>query len=222
MEQVLEMIHLRTLLIPALLGLVACSPSETGESLANRALSVGQPKTQSILQSIRYLEQKTHDAPRLKGGIESTGSASLAVLDTKRNGVETWLAPGGQSFALRNGVLINTRGLEDDLMSSEVSQTIAAVLGHREQDTARYMSFIGPETQTIQRQFACHVKPQGDATINIDGAGVKTTIMSEKCSDSETEFVNLYWMRKSDNVIVQSRQWASESIGPIVLREQPI
>lgn len=214
---------MRSLLIPALLGLVAaCSPSQSGESLATRALAVGQTQTKPVLQTIRYLEQATHDAPRLKGGIESSGIPSLAVLDTERNGVQTWLAEGGQSFALQDGFLRNTRGFGDDLMSSDISQTIAAVLGQRTETVTRHMAFIGPETQLVKREFNCQVDRRGAATVTIDGAGIATTVMSETCRGGDTTFENLYWIRKSDGVIIQSRQWTSEAVGAIVLRDQPL
>lgn len=214
---------MRSLLIPALLGLVAaCAPQEkSSETLVDRALSFGKEGSTPVLQSIRFLAQATNDAPRLKGGIESTGIPSLAVLDTTRNGVETWLLEGGLSFALRDGVMQNTRGLKDDLMSADTSQTNAAINALRDTTVQRKMAFIGPETQTIVRTFTCEIENYGEQFATLETGPVPAIVMAETCSDATTTFENLYWLRKTDRRVVQSRQWVSDFIGPIVLRDEP-
>lgn len=212
----------RILLSLVLSAVAACSPAaNTSQSLTERAITMGKPQTTSMLQNLRYLKQYTNDEPQMKFGIEKTGTASLALFDLKRDGVETWLTDNGLSYALEDGFLINTRGMQDDLMSSEISETQQAVLKHQNRTVNRYTTHIGPESQTIRRHFVCEVSLRGDDDLTVNGKIVKTVVMAEACGDGAINFENLYWIRKSNNTLVQSRQWISAMVGPAVMRDGP-
>lgn len=210
------------LLSVALGAMAACSPAaNNGQTLTERAVTLGKPQTTSALQSLRYLEQYTHNEPQMKFGVEKTGVASLALLDIERNGIETWLTDNGLSYALEDGFVRNTRGLQDDLMSTDIRETQDAVLKHRTQTVNRYTTHIGPETQTEKRQFVCQVVSRGDQDLTVNEKIVPTIIMTETCDDGDINFENKYWIRKSNNTVVQSRQWISPLVGPVVMRDGP-
>lgn len=214
---------MRNLLVPIIFGFtVGCSPAGGGSGSAfERVMSAGKPQTTSALQTIRYLEQLTHDAPQMKFGVEAAGIASLAVFDVKRNGVETWLTDNGLSYSLQDGFLRGTRGLLDDLMTAEVSQVREAIKGLQTTQVSYFTTHIGPETQTVKRKFDCQISTRRQEDLIVNGKSLDTTIMVESCEGDGITFENLFWVQAGDRRIVQSRQWVSPKIGSVVMRDGP-
>lgn len=219
---------MRKAILPVIAAcLAACSPgdNQTGNqagAMAQRMLNVGQPAIAANMQSARYIALMTAGAPAIKIGIEDLDLVSLAVRDTQRGGVQTWLTDTGKSIALEDGFLRNTRGLGDDLMSSQVAQTKAAVLARRGGIVTRFMAFIGPEMQTVTRSYVCDIDVRGPRDLTVNGQLVKTTLVGETCDSTTQNFENLYWLRTRDGSMVQSRQWAGDLTGPLVMRDGPI
>ena len=55
--------------------------------------------------------------------------SSILTMFAENGGVRTYLSPDQISFSLRNGVLVATRGLGDDLMSADVSDVEPVLAG---------------------------------------------------------------------------------------------
>lgn len=202
--------------------LAACSTgADNATSTTERLLSVVQPNSATNRQSARFAALTTAGAPLIKLGIEDLNLVSLAVLDTQRDGVQTWLTDTGKSVALEDGFLRNTRGLSDDLMSSQIAQTKRAVLARRNATTTRFMSFLGSDMQTATRSYVCDIDVRGPRDLTVNGQLVKTTLIAETCTSTIQNFENLYWLRNSNGKMVQSRQWASDLIGALVMRDGP-
>tara|TARA_R110002094_G_scaffold2130_3_gene8981 strand:+ start:1197 stop:1856 length:660 start_codon:yes stop_codon:yes gene_type:complete len=217
------MITMRTAILSAIAALLAgCATTDDAtRATAERVLDYAQQTITPTLQESRYIAAEQAGAPLLKFGIEDLEVVTIGVFDTRRDGIETWLTASGPSFAIEDGFLRNTRGLGDDLMSSDVSQIRAAVLGRENGTVERFMTFIGPEEQTVTRSYVCDIEVRGARDLTVNTLVVNTTLVAETCTSTDQNFENLYWLRESNGKMVQSRQWASNKIGPVVMRDGP-
>jgi hypothetical protein len=138
--------------------------------------------------------------------------AFLSVLDS-RDDVVVWKTTTGTTFALRDGVLIQTRGLGPDLMSS-----IAPTVGQLLQDAGshkRQYFFLGPNDQPTRRTYDCTVKVAGAEEIEILGRKHRVTRAVEECTRPQSgKLTNEFWIE--GRTIRKSKQWASSQGGYIL------
>jgi hypothetical protein len=148
--------------------------------------------------------------PVLRVAIASRGFDSfLTVLDS-REGVVTWKTRDGTTFALRDGVLIQTRGLGPDLMSSNVP-TVGQLLQNGGTHQRQYF-FLGPNDQPTRRTYDCTVTIVGTEEIEIFQRTHKVTHAKEDCSRSQSgKISNDFWIE--GQTVRKSRQWASALAG---------
>lgn len=157
----------------------------------------------------------------VSGPMMLTDFASKKVSVTMRprseNGpVTTWYSTDGVSLAFDHGVLIATRGLGDDLMSSDVRATSRMLSGQGGDGFyERFQTYLDGEYQSQFRSFRCQRTAVKREVIQIFGHNHNTTRTEETCYSPELEFTNIYW-RGSDGVMWKSRQWISPSIGHLV------
>jgi Group 4 capsule polysaccharide lipoprotein gfcB, YjbF len=130
----------------------------------------------------------------------------LTIADTK-GGVVTWTAQGVATFSLRDGVLIQTRGLGPDLMSAE-----APSLGQLTSGASypRAYFFLGEDDRGTRRSYDCVASTVGRETIEIVGKSHKVAHVTETCSRPNSTVTNEFWIEGT--VIRKSRQWASSRI----------
>jgi hypothetical protein len=134
----------------------------------------------------------------------------LTLFDTKGD-VLTWKTPDGVTFSQRGGVLIQTRGLGADLMSSQapsVEQLMRAGEGYQ-----RIYYFLGDDDQGTRRTYDCTTRIVGKESIEVLGRTHQTTRVSELCERPLGKLTNDYWVEGAS--IRKSRQWVSGAIGTI-------
>ncbi|WP_158585688.1 YjbF family lipoprotein [Pseudooceanicola sediminis] len=90
-------------------------------------------------------------ARRESGGAE----VILRRRDRSADGVETWIAPDGSGFSFRDGVLIGTRGLGDDLMAADVTDLRARLADGQDGRSERFHSYLTGEGQIEVRSYVC-------------------------------------------------------------------
>lgn len=130
-----------------------------------------------------------------------------------RNGdTVTWMSAEGLSFSFRNGLLVGTRGLGDDLMGADVSGALASF--SRGGNHTRTLDFMNGLDQIEQRRFQCATQRIRPDTITIVERTYATTVFEETCVGVSGEFKNTYW-RDASGVIWQARQWISDGEGYI-------
>jgi hypothetical protein len=154
------------------------------------------------------LEEKGE--PVLRVAMESRGLDSfLSVLDS-RDDVVTWKTRDGTTFSLRNGVLIQTRGLGPDLMSSNVP-TVGQLLQDGGTHQRQYF-FLGPNDQPTRRSYDCTVTVVGSKEIAIMKRKHQVTRVTEDCVRPQSgKITNDFWIEGQK--IRKSRQWASALAG---------
>jgi hypothetical protein len=150
--------------------------------------------------------------PVLRAAIPSRGTDGfLTVLDRKGD-VVTWKTPEGTTFALRNGVLTQTRGLGPDLMSSNVP-TVGQLLQAGGTYQRQYF-FLGSDDQSTRRTYECTVTKVGTEVIEIFDKSHNVTRVTEDCVRPQgTRIQNEFWIE--GQTVRKSRQWASALIGHI-------
>ncbi len=149
--------------------------------------------------------------PSLVASLPTQGRVlQLYVLD--RDGpVTTWATPDGLQIMLRDGLLIQTRGLGFDLMSATVPSLgqIAAMTPH----TRSHYYLEGSDT-AFRRDYSCTVE-----TGAADAALPKARHLVETCNGPAGFITNHYWMQGGK--LVKSQQWVSQGIGYAVMANAP-
>ncbi len=133
--------------------------------------------------------------------------AFLTIADAKEN-VVTWTAQGQANFSLRDGVLIQTRGLGADLMSAQVP-SLAQLRGGANYERIYY--FLGPDDVGTRRTYDCTTATVGRETIEVVGKSHATTRVTETCTRQNGKVTNDYWIEGT--TVRKSRQWASNTVG---------
>lgn len=131
----------------------------------------------------------------------------LTVADVKGE-VVTWTASAQATFSLRNGVLIQTRGLGADLMSADVP-SVAQLKSAASYQRVYY--FLGGDDQGTRRTYDCVASVVGRETVEVVGKTHTVTHVSEQCTRPLGKLTNDFWIEGS--TIRKSRQWASSLVG---------
>jgi hypothetical protein len=122
--------------------------------------------------------------------------ASLSVAGQNR-GAQSWFDPTGVSVVTRRGVVVETRGLGHDLMSSNANGTLNALSGGG-RGYKRFHRYLDGEGQPNDITFTCDASRSGNT-------------VTETCAVPEGSFTNTYQLRGGS--VVESRQWLGREIG---------
>ncbi|MEL6241601.1 MAG: YjbF family lipoprotein [Pseudomonadota bacterium] len=181
-----------------------------------------QNRDQSLPPVTRaQLDQLTVSA--LEVVIETGGrSAYLAPYSTRTDTlpgqIVVWRSPDGAQIVLRDGLIIGTRALGNDLASADVSQSLHLL---RTSGTgAAHRVFYVREDDNTQATInaQCQVSSLGPAQIEIVERSFSTVRMREVCSVGSDQIINEYWIDSGDRTVLQSRQWVGPRIGFLDLR----
>jgi hypothetical protein len=148
--------------------------------------------------------------PVLRASIARRGFDSFLTILDSRDDVVTWKTRDGTTFALRDGVLIQTRGLGPDLMSSTVP-SVAQLSQDGGTHTRQYF-FLGPNDQPTRRTYDCTVAIVGTEEIVIFERTHEVTHTTETCVRGQSgKISNDFWIE--EGAVRKSRQWASALTG---------
>lgn len=150
--------------------------------------------------------------PILRAAIAARAADLLLTVGATQGNIVTWTTPDGTTFTLRDGVLIQTRGLGADLMSSQ-APTIGQLLQDGGTHQRRYF-FLGEDDRQTRRTYDCTVDVVGPETIEIFDRPHAVTRVNEECARPQGSITNAFWIEGS--TIRRSRQLASGPVGFIV------
>lgn len=117
--------------------------------------------------------------------------------------VTVWAAADGTQAAIRDGMLINTRGFGRDLMSAEVP-TMAVLLKPGEHSRV-YFDLDGSDAM-FRHDFTC------TSEVGKDDKAPGLRLITENCVGDLGTIANKFWI-DSANRIQKSRQWVSQGVG---------
>ena len=109
-------------------------------------------------------------------------------------------------MTFRHGVLTNTRGLGNDLMSSDIAESLALIRGRRAGTAERRMRYLDGEDKTFTYTFRCTVSVGGSESYSSGRISTGVTTVTEECSAASRNFRNTYKVDGSGEVVA-SRQW---------------
>lgn len=203
----------------ALVFLAACG-NETGArnpvasafgQMAKASLSKGKGgKTAASPAATRVgrEELSSYGKPILRVRSKGLGQDSfLTIADTKAE-VITWTAAAQATFSLRDGVLIQTRGLGADLMSAAAPSLAQLKTAASYQ---RIYYFLGGDDRGTRRTYDCVASIVGDETVEVLGKNHTVTHVAETCTRPNGKVSNDFWIEGA--TIRKSRQWASGGVG---------
>jgi hypothetical protein len=148
--------------------------------------------------------------PVLRATIPNRGSDTFLTILDSRDDVTTWKTRDGTTFALRNGILIQTRGLGPDLMSSNVP-TVGQLLQNGGTHQRQYF-FLGSNDQSTRRTYDCTVTVVGTEEIEIFSRKHQVTHVTEACVRQQSgPITNEFWIE--GQAVRKSKQWASALTG---------
>ena len=130
----------------------------------------------------------------------------------QNSGTVTWVSPGKVSLTLKDGILIATRGLNEDLMGADVAGVRAALAAGGGTAT-RTHSFLDSEDQIYVTHVNCTIAPEGIEEIAA-ATGTRSAVKyTEQCEGDKFLFTNIYWLDAPGGNIVQSRQAVARTSG---------
>ena len=183
------------------LGLALCAALLSGCSLGQRVAGPATAMLGGSGQTSRAAMPKS--GPETEVTFASLGY-KLVMRELERDGnVITYVSEDGSQVSLRDGILISTRGIGVDLMSSAQPSLAELARGAAHKRTDFYLD--GTDTMR-RRDFDCTVAA-GDGGKGPAG----TRHIRQTCSSEDGFIVNDYWLRGGQ--IAQSRQWVSASAG---------
>tara|TARA_R110002124_G_C8951330_1_gene513333 strand:+ start:2452 stop:3156 length:705 start_codon:yes stop_codon:yes gene_type:complete len=208
-------IHLAALGL-GILFLSACAPDQNildrGVAIAmNEPASESRPAGQFPPRFAALVADT--NVPALILTVESRSQTGRLLMESRINGVETWLSSDLTGLMLENGMLQGTRGLGSELFSAELSEPMALILSGRSGYSDRLHSYLNGNVEIVTRSYRCLVEVEGNAVIPLEIGNVSTRVMTEDCKSLDQSFRNTYWVNSNSGAIVQARQWAGGKLG---------
>ncbi len=152
---------------------------------------------------------------------EQRGGSDFLRRVTQRNDdqfgtVSVWRASDGALLHIRGGVLVGSRGIGTDIISSDATPTIRAISGARSgQGERRYFISNGDYTDT-ELVLSCDIDNLGREDTQIVNLKFSTTHLRETCvggANNKVRITNDYWVQPGNGLVRRSRQWTGPLSG---------
>lgn len=205
---------------PTLLALLLISCGEVQEDvdLLKGALFPNAPRFHPRAEA---LATRRPIPPRLEVGFPTHDLAGVMLLETERDGVQTWLTADGATITLERGMLTSAKGFGGGLASSDVRQSTALILTSRSGHAERFHSFLNGNDEIELHAYKCRIVPLGSDTVLLGGTPVATQKQQEDCYGLARQFTNIYWVQTGTGRIVQSSQWTGDFLGNMFIKAVP-
>ena len=160
------------------------------------------------------------DGPLAVVSFEKPQTAAVIRIVETNGAYRTWGSWGRserRSVTTRNGLIVATRGLGHDLMSSDVGDTLNLVSRREAGHAKRVQRYLDGNNTIVAVEADCTIQRAGATEVQM-GAGKRAVVdMIESCDAGAQSFRNTYKVA-SDGRILQSDQWLGEPFGQAVLQ----
>jgi hypothetical protein len=144
-------------------------------------------------------------------GIPALSAEPGLALRTQDNGAnETFESQFGYTAAFRDGILVATRGLPDDLMGASVAP-VSAALRRGGGNFTRVHDYLNSLNEIRQETFNCEMVYDGVEQVNLGLREEPGRKYTETCLSDRTQFENAYWL-DGQGRIMASRQFISVTV----------
>ncbi|MCT4334381.1 YjbF family lipoprotein [Paracoccus sp. YLB-12] len=141
---------------------------------------------------------RVNPGPLIQAGFENLGRTTVMAMTGQNGAMRTYMTPAEEALILRDGMLVGTRGLGNDLSVAEPGTESLIRAGAAGTGT-RIMRYFAGDGVERPLQFTCTV-----------GAGPAPGVTVETCEGHGARFQNSYMVQGGQ--IAVSRQW----IGPVL------
>ncbi len=173
------------------------------------------PTGTEIRAALTPAQLERAQVPLLLAEVPGVNLAATLVLMQSRDGVETWRTGESQTLSFRGGVLVATRGLGDDLMSAEVTGTLAALNGGPQEGYPRLLTYLDGEDRTLFRAMICSMSAPEPTMVEGIGTSYATRATVETCHTTGLSVTNRYW-QDPDGTMRRAEQWVGPGLGMLV------
>lgn len=212
----------RLTLFGCFLALAACSNQRSSENVlsVSKALIKQQrikptaPDPQRVLVVAQHALSNT-TGPILLYALEDRKAVSVLRPIAQNGSYQTWAAYGSserRSISTLNGVLVSTRGLGNDLMSSRL-EPLLDVVSRRENGVATIQQrYIDGENKIVNLKSDCKIT-RGETEALSGGSGAVSGLrMTAECWQADRSVVNSYLVDRNGSIL-QSRHWVGPTMG---------
>ena len=205
------------LLLTGCSGGTATTPLYTQIGGAVRATIAARKAGRAPRAEVTRAQLDTLTDPFLEVTVERRDILAYLFISTIRRDdspgeIVQWRSDDDATITMRNGVLIATRGIGGDMISSVVP-VAEGVTGPAHGGERRHDIRTG-NLQIAQLVLACDLTDLGPETIVIVERAHRTRHLAERCAAEGGGVVeNDYWVDSARGIVWQSRQWAGPHIG---------
>lgn len=150
-------------------------------------------------------------APLLLVTAPETDLAATLVPVAQNGPVQTWRTGDGVQLSLHAGVIVATRGLGDDMMTSDATG-LRRALGSGGGTYSRKITRLDGDFGTQFETWHCTLRLLGRQTLSMPLADIVTVQFEEECRGVNDGFTNQYALSR-DGVVWASRQWVGPDVG---------
>lgn len=200
-------------------GLAACGNDDSGNQtnpllIAAKAASGTAAKIcgqrEAPAEAPRSPEQmaaaalRVNQGPLVMVGFELLGRTQVMAMTGQNGGMRTYMAPSKEALILRDGMVIGTRGLGNDLSVAE-PQTKSLIRAGRAGSAPRVMRYFSGDGLERPLNFTCNVAP-----------GPKPGVVVESCEGHGARFQNSF--APQGGHLPVSRQWLGPKLGYVTIQ----
>ncbi|QFT48698.1 hypothetical protein FIU97_19080 (plasmid) [Roseivivax sp. THAF40] len=155
----------------------------------------------------------TVDNELLYIGVEGLSTESTVQPAERIDGVINWRTVDNSSeIATRNGLIVATRSLGNDLMSADVAGSVAALQGRDGGEYyPRFHTLLDGEYQPQFTSYQCIIENREAEPLAILDRTYSAIRLDEVCTTPGKTVTNTYWVDR-DGGMLRSRQWIGEDV----------
>lgn len=150
---------------------------------------------------------------------EDEQAAGVVSLIETNGAYRTYGNSARQAMIFAGGLLTGTRGLGEDLMSSNIAQSKALISARRAGQTTRVNRYLDGDATTVEMRFACAVSVGESKSVALGHVRGTGRVVTEACTSGETDISNTYVVDQAGRIL-WSRQWIGSGRGYVTV--QPI
>ena len=147
---------------------------------------------------------RINSGPLIQAGFENLNRTQVMAMTGQNGAMRTYMTPAEEAVILRNGMLVGTKGLGNDLSVAEPG-TEALIRAGASGSGTRIMRYLSGDGLERPLQFTCTV-----------GAGPNPGVTVENCEGHGTSFQNSYMVQGGQ--IAVSRQWIGPALGYVTIQ----
>jgi hypothetical protein len=206
---------MRSALVLAIAAALAACASRNAEPGAAEAVAALARSATGAAPAVAGVPVASGAGPLIQARLEKSGAEAPLAAAGANAGMVTFVATNGVALALRGGVLVQTRGLGPDLMSSE-APSAATISGGSGTHPRRWQHLDGLG-QTVTTDASCRLEPGGRQSFELGGAQTALREVVERCdAPGMPTIVNGFWFDAAGRLRL-SRQWIGPDAGHVAI-----